>query len=96
MIGSLFAGTDESPGETVIFQGRSYKIYRGMGSMEAMKAGSRDRYCQEDVDLEMQAGARRHRRPGAVPGQALRRRLPAHGRPAVRHGLRGGQQPSGS
>jgi IMP dehydrogenase len=52
MIGSLFAGTDESPGETVIFQGRSYKIYRGMGSEEAMKAGSRDRYCQEDVDLE--------------------------------------------
>jgi IMP dehydrogenase len=52
MIGSLFAGTDESPGETVIFQGRSYKIYRGMGSMEAMKAGSRDRYCQEDADLE--------------------------------------------
>ncbi|MDD2902724.1 MAG: IMP dehydrogenase [Syntrophales bacterium] len=52
MIGSLFAGTDESPGETVIFQGRSYKIYRGMGSLEAMKAGSRDRYCQEDIDLE--------------------------------------------
>jgi IMP dehydrogenase len=52
MIGSLFAGTEESPGETVIFQGRSYKIYRGMGSLEAMKAGSRDRYCQEDVDLE--------------------------------------------
>ncbi|MBI4642840.1 MAG: IMP dehydrogenase [Deltaproteobacteria bacterium] len=52
MIGSLFAGTDESPGETVIFQGRSYKIYRGMGSMEAMKAGSRDRYCQEDFELE--------------------------------------------
>ncbi|MHB8067629.1 MAG: IMP dehydrogenase [Desulfobaccales bacterium] len=52
MIGSLFAGTDESPGETVIFQGRSYKIYRGMGSVEAMKAGSRDRYCQEDVELE--------------------------------------------
>ncbi len=52
MIGSLFAGTDESPGETVIFQGRSYKIYRGMGSMEAMKVGSRDRYCQEDFDLE--------------------------------------------
>ena len=52
MIGSLFAGTDESPGETVIFQGRSYKVYRGMGSQEAMKTGSRDRYCQEDVDLE--------------------------------------------
>jgi len=52
MIGSLFAGTDESPGETVIFQGRTYKVYRGMGSQEAMKTGSRDRYCQEDVDLE--------------------------------------------
>ena len=52
MIGSLFAGTEESPGETVIFQGRSYKIYRGMGSEEAMKAGSRDRYYQEDIDLE--------------------------------------------
>jgi IMP dehydrogenase len=52
MIGSLFAGTDESPGETVIFQGRSYKIYRGMGSLEAMKTGGRDRYCQEDFDLE--------------------------------------------
>jgi IMP dehydrogenase len=52
MIGSLFAGTEESPGETVIFQGRSYKVYRGMGSLEAMKTGSRDRYCQEDVDLE--------------------------------------------
>ena len=52
MIGSLFAGTDESPGETVIFQGRSYKVYRGMGSQEAMKTGSRDRYCQDEVDLE--------------------------------------------
>lgn len=52
MIGSLFAGTDESPGETVIFQGRSYKVYRGMGSLEAMKEGSRDRYGQEDIELE--------------------------------------------
>ncbi len=52
MIGSLFAGTEESPGETVIFQGRSYKIYRGMGSEEAMKAGSRDRYYQEEIDQE--------------------------------------------
>jgi IMP dehydrogenase len=47
MIGSLFAGTDESPGELVLYQGRSYKMYRGMGSLEAMKAGSRDRYFQE-------------------------------------------------
>ena len=52
MIGSLFAGTDESPGETVIFQGRSYKVYRGMGSLEAMREGSRDRYGQADVELE--------------------------------------------
>jgi IMP dehydrogenase len=48
MIGSLFAGTEESPGETEIFQGRSYKVYRGMGSIGAMKEGSRDRYFQED------------------------------------------------
>jgi IMP dehydrogenase len=48
MIGSLFAGTEESPGETVLFQGRTYKVYRGMGSIEAMKSGSRDRYSQEE------------------------------------------------
>jgi IMP dehydrogenase len=46
MIGSLFAGTDEAPGEMVIYQGRTYKSYRGMGSVEAMQAGSRDRYFQ--------------------------------------------------
>ena len=48
MIGSLFAGCEESPGETEIFQGRSFKVYRGMGSMAAMAKGSRDRYFQED------------------------------------------------
>lgn len=48
MIGSLFAGTEESPGETILFQGRTYKLYRGMGSIEAMKEGSRDRYFQGD------------------------------------------------
>ncbi|MDR3602794.1 MAG: IMP dehydrogenase [Desulfosporosinus sp.] len=47
MIGSLFAGTEESPGEIEIYQGRSFKVYRGMGSIGAMKAGSRDRYFQE-------------------------------------------------
>ncbi len=46
MIGGLFAGTEESPGETIIYQGRSYKVYRGMGSVEAMKKGSKDRYYQ--------------------------------------------------
>ena len=49
MIGSLFAGTDEAPGERIIYQGRTYKAYRGMGSLEAMKAGSKDRYFQGDV-----------------------------------------------
>ena len=48
MIGSLFAGTEESPGEIEIYQGRSYKVYRGMGSLAAMKEGSKDRYFQED------------------------------------------------
>lgn len=48
MIGSLFAGTEESPGETEIYQGRSYKVYRGMGSLGAMAEGSKDRYFQED------------------------------------------------
>jgi IMP dehydrogenase len=52
MIGSLFAGTDEAPGEVVLFQGRSYKVYRGMGSLGAMAAGSRDRYFQAGVDTE--------------------------------------------
>jgi IMP dehydrogenase len=52
MVGSLFAGTDESPGETVLYQNRSYKVYRGMGSLEAMKAGSRDRYGQEGAFFE--------------------------------------------
>ena len=49
MIGSLFAGTDEAPGEVVLYQGRSYKVYRGMGSLGAMAQGSRDRYFQSDV-----------------------------------------------
>ena len=50
MIGSLFAGTDESPGETILYKGRSYKVYRGMGSLGAMALGSKDRYAQYDVE----------------------------------------------
>jgi IMP dehydrogenase len=53
MIGSLFAGVDESPGEKVLYEGRSYKVYRGMGSLEAMKQGSKDRYFQ-DVEDDIQ------------------------------------------
>ncbi|HVR44571.1 MAG TPA: IMP dehydrogenase [Thermoanaerobaculia bacterium] len=50
MIGSLFAGTEEAPGETILYQGRTFKAYRGMGSIGAMQAGSRDRYFQEETD----------------------------------------------
>jgi IMP dehydrogenase len=52
MIGSLFAGTEEAPGELILFQGRSFKSYRGMGSIGAMREGSRDRYSQERVEME--------------------------------------------
>jgi IMP dehydrogenase len=52
MIGSLFAGTDEAPGEIILYQGRSYKLYRGMGSVGAMRAGSKDRYFQSEVTTE--------------------------------------------
>jgi len=50
MVGSLFAGTEESPGEHMLYEGRSYKVYRAMGSLAAMKQGSRDRYFQEGVE----------------------------------------------
>ena len=52
MIGGLFAGTEESPGETILFQGRSYKVYRGMGSIEAMRKGSKDRYYQTEQEAD--------------------------------------------
>ena len=52
MIGNLFAGTDESPGELILFQGRSFKEYRGMGSIGAMRQGSRDRYFQDEFQLD--------------------------------------------
>src|SRR5262249_29253393 len=55
MIGGLFAGTEESPGETILYQGRTYKLYRGMGSLEAMREreGSRNRYFQEEDGAEL-------------------------------------------
>ncbi len=59
MIGNLFAGTDESPGELILYQGRSFKEYRGMGSIGAMRRGSGDRYFQDAFDLESpEAGAK--------------------------------------
>jgi len=57
MIGNLFAGTDESPGEIILYQGRSFKDYRGMGSIGAMRRGSRDRYFQDEFDLEAPGGS---------------------------------------
>jgi IMP dehydrogenase len=56
MIGNLFAGTDESPGEMILYQGRSFKEYRGMGSIGAMRRGSKDRYFQDEFDLEAPGG----------------------------------------
>jgi IMP dehydrogenase len=53
MIGTLFGGCEESPGETVLYQGRTYKVYRGMGSIGAMREGSKDRYAQDDVEDEV-------------------------------------------
>ena len=50
MMGGMFAGTEESPGETIIFEGRKFKSYRGMGSLEAMQKGSKDRYFQDAED----------------------------------------------
>ncbi len=93
MIGNLFAGTDESPGELILYQGRSFKEYRGMGSIGAMRRGSRDRYFQDEFDLdadperEREAGAGRHRGPRRAQGQRRRDDPPAGRRPARRHGL---------
>jgi IMP dehydrogenase len=69
MVGSLLAGTEESPGETILFQGRSYKAYRGMGSIGAMRRGSRDRYFQADVSD-----------PGKLVAEGVEGRVPYKGR----------------
>ena len=86
MMGGAFAGTEEAPGEVILYQGRTYKSYRGMGSIGAMQQGSADRYFQEgEASTERsaaQARARGHRGPGAVQGVGGRHRLPDGGRPA--------------
>lgn len=69
MMGSMFAGTDEAPGETVLYQGRRYKAYRGMGSIEAMRAGSSDRYFQESEADDPEAGTRRKLVPEGIVGR---------------------------
>jgi IMP dehydrogenase len=68
MIGNLFAGTDESPGEIILYQGRSFKEYRGMGSLGAMRRGSRDRYFQDEFDLEA-AGRNEKLVPEGIEGR---------------------------
>ena len=84
MVGSLLAGTEESPGETILYQGRTYKIYRGMGSIDAMKEGSSDRYFQQKSKKLVPEGI-----VGRVPfrGCGQRDHLPACGRRPLRYGL---------
>jgi IMP dehydrogenase len=69
MIGSLFAGTDESPGELILYQGRSFKEYRGMGSLGAMRRGSRDRYFQDEFDLDANPDAGEKLVPEGIEGR---------------------------
>ena len=87
MVGSLLAGTDETPGEVYLYQGRSYKSYRGMGSVGAMARGSADRYFQQDIKDHAQARAGGHRGPGALQGAGRDRAAPARRRLARRDGL---------
>jgi len=69
MIGSLFAGTDESPGEMILYQGRSFKEYRGMGSLGAMRRGSRERYFQDEFDLDADPTASEKLVPEGIEGR---------------------------
>jgi IMP dehydrogenase len=69
MIGSLFAGTDESPGEMILYQGRSFKEYRGMGSLGAMRRGSRERYFQDEFDLDADPDASEKLVPEGIEGR---------------------------
>ena len=97
MIGSLFAGTDESPGEMILYQGRSFKSYRGMGSLSAMAAGSSDRYFQEsplneddDSSSVLEEGGEPNRLAKLVP-EGIEGRVPYRGTMAmVVHQMVGG------
>ena len=80
MIGSLFAGTDEGPGELILYQGRSFKEYRGMGSIGAMRRGSRDRYFQEEFDLASQVPSEDNNQklvPEGIEGRVPRTKDPS-------------------
>ncbi|MCL4848567.1 MAG: IMP dehydrogenase [Acidobacteria bacterium] len=69
MMGSLFAGTDESPGEVILYQGRSFKEYRGMGSIGAMRRGSRDRYFQDEFDINVAGDGAEKLVPEGIEGR---------------------------
>src|SRR3954469_1045733 len=86
MIGSLFAGTDESPGELILYQGRSFKEYRGMGSLGAMRRGSRDRYFQDEFDLDANPEAGEKLVPEGIEGRVAHKGSVA----AMIHQLMGG------
>ena len=90
MIGSLFAGTDEAPGETILYQGRTFKSYRGMGSIGAMQAGSKDRYFQEDETEEAKLV------PEGIEGKVPYKGSLAAMVPQMVGGLRSGMGLSGS
>ena len=94
MIGSLLAGTDESPGEVFLYQGRSYKAYRGMGSIGAMARGSADRYFQQEVSDALKLVPEGVE--GRVPykGAGRQRDPPAGRRPARGDGLHRQRAPS--
>jgi IMP dehydrogenase len=86
MVGSLLAGTDEAPGEVFLYQGRSYKSYRGMGSIGAMARGSADRYFQQDIK-DSSSWCRRASRAASATRARSQRGASAGRRPARRHGL---------
>ena len=87
MVGSLLAGTDETPGEVFLWQGRSYKSYRGMGSVGAMARGSADRYFQQDIKDTLKLVPRRHRGSGALQGPGRQCHAPARRRPSRGDGV---------
>ena len=87
MIGSMLAGTEESPGETIIYEGRRFKAYRGMGSVEAMQKGSKDRYFQDAEDDLKKLVPEGISGQGAVQRKRARSHAPSHRRTARRHGI---------
>ena len=93
MMGSMFAGCDESPGTFELYQGRKYKVYRGMGSIAAMENGSKDRYFQSRRE---EAGSGRRRGPRGIQGKCRGYGIPADGRLTFRYGLLRNAEPSRS